>query len=57
MQTSTNFGELLIEALEEAVAYRQGKLPDLRIDRFVIEEHRPESDTNSAHLGVSAEPG
>jgi hypothetical protein len=33
METNSEFGELLIGALKEAVAYKQGKLPDLRMDR------------------------
>lgn len=36
MATNDEFGELLIEALEEAVAYKQGKLPGLRVDRHEI---------------------
>jgi putative transcriptional regulator len=36
MATNDNFGELLIAALEEAVAYKQGKLPGLRVDRLEV---------------------
>lgn len=36
MATNDDFGELLIEALEDAVAYKQGKLPGLRVDRHDI---------------------
>jgi hypothetical protein len=42
-----DFGELLIEALEEAVAYKQGKRPGLRITRHEVtnEETTPSSKT------------
>ena len=36
MVTNDDFGELLIGALEEAVAYKQGKLPGLRVDRLEV---------------------
>lgn len=36
MVTNDNFGELLIEALEEAVAYKQGKRPGLRVTRYEV---------------------
>jgi putative transcriptional regulator len=36
MAMSDDFGEMLIGALEEAVAYKQGKLPDLRVDRHEL---------------------
>lgn len=34
--TNDDFGELLIEALEEAVAYKQGKRPGLRHTRYEV---------------------
>jgi hypothetical protein len=34
MAANDDFGELLIEALEEAVAYKQGKRPELRVTRY-----------------------
>ena len=36
MATKEDFGELLIEALEEAVAYKQGKRPEFRITRYEV---------------------
>jgi hypothetical protein len=36
MTDSSEFGELLIEALEEAVAYKQGKRPSLRVTRYEV---------------------
>lgn len=36
MVTNDDFGELLIEALEEAVAYKQGKRPGLRVTRYEV---------------------
>ena len=36
MATNDDFGELLIEALEEAVAYREGRRPGLRVTRYEI---------------------
>lgn len=36
MATNDEFGELLIGALEEAVAFKQGKLPDVRVDRHEV---------------------
>lgn len=36
MATNDDFGDLLIEALEEAVAYKQGKRPGLRVTRYEI---------------------
>jgi putative transcriptional regulator len=36
MVTNDDFGELLIEALEEAVAYKQGKRPSLRVTRYEV---------------------
>jgi hypothetical protein len=36
---SENFGELLIEALEEAVAYKQGKQPGVRVNHHKITAH------------------
>jgi hypothetical protein len=44
MATNDDFGEVLIEALEEAVAYKQGKLPGLRVDRYEESLVRPESE-------------
>jgi hypothetical protein len=38
MGTQEDFGALLIAALEEAVAYKQGKLPNLRVDRLEVTE-------------------
>jgi putative transcriptional regulator len=36
MATNDDFGELLIEALEEAVAYKEGKRPGLRVTRYEV---------------------
>lgn len=36
MATNDDFGELLIGALEEAVAYKRGKLPGVRVDRHEL---------------------
>jgi hypothetical protein len=36
MAHGENFGELLIEALQEAVAYKQGKRPGLRVTRYEL---------------------
>ncbi|HYR06676.1 MAG TPA: hypothetical protein VEQ60_02830 [Longimicrobium sp.] len=36
MADDGEFGELLIEALEEAVAYKQGKRPELRVTRYAV---------------------
>ena len=36
MATNDSFGDLLIGALEEAVAFKQGKLPDVRVERHEI---------------------
>lgn len=36
METSDDFGELLIEAFEEAVAYKQGKRPGFRVTRYEV---------------------
>lgn len=36
MATNEDFGELLIEALEEAVAYKKGERPGLRVTRYEV---------------------
>lgn len=36
MAEDTRFGDALIAALEEAVAYERGELPDVRVDRVAI---------------------
>jgi hypothetical protein len=36
MGTQGDFGALLIAALEEAVAYKQGRLDAIRVDRVVM---------------------
>lgn len=55
MANSDNFGELLIESLEEAVAYKQGLRPELRVTRYEVTsppsspdaEHGPEAGFRS----------
>jgi hypothetical protein len=44
-----DFGELLIEALEDAVAYKQGKRPGVRVTRYEVTFAQPE--------GVMPKPG
>jgi hypothetical protein len=36
MADNGEFGELLIEALEEVVAYKQGERPGLRVTRYEV---------------------
>jgi hypothetical protein len=40
METTMDFGELLIEALEEAVAYKQGRRPGFCVHRYQIKTRR-----------------
>ncbi len=43
------FGEELIQALQEAVAFEQGKLPDVRVDRIDITERNATVDPPPAY--------
>ena len=40
MAANDDFGELLIEALEEAVAYKTGERPGLRVTRYEVTARR-----------------
>jgi hypothetical protein len=46
-----DFGELLIEALEEAVAYKQGKRPGLRVTRYEV------TSKEATHPDMTADHG
>ncbi len=43
------FGDELIQALQEAVAFEQGKLPDVRVDRIDITERNATVDPPPAY--------
>jgi hypothetical protein len=46
-----DFGELLIEALEEAVAYKQGERPGLRVTRYEV------TAKEATHPGMTRDQG
>jgi hypothetical protein len=46
-----DFGELLIEALEEAVAYKQGKHPGARVTRYEV------TSKEATHPDMTADHG